>query len=414
MITGHEPEWVADSLVKAINAEVGDLMRDIRQDLHAHPELSFDEYRTASQVRGLMKSWNIPLLEGFGETAVVGVLRSGHGDTAIGLRADMDALPILEANEFKHASIHSGRMHACGHDGHTAMLLGAARYLSQHGGFDGIVYLIFQPAEENGKGARAMIDAGLFTAHPMRFVFGLHNWPGLGAGRFALTSGPIMASSSRLKVTYTGRGGHAALPEQTADPVAAVAALYHALQTVVTRNISAQDSVVLSITQLGGSDNHCVIPDRAWLGGSLRTLEPTTLDRVCDRIREVTEGIGKTFGCSHDLEIEHTVPATLNDVEATTACRDTILGWLGPNWLNDQAEPTMGAEDFAFMLQATPGCYLLLGNGETGETDLTGSRTVCGLHNPNYDFNDGVSPVGAAYWVSLVRHCLAVKSGTEG
>lgn len=403
MTAGARPEWAADALVEAVGRETGELMRGIRHDLHAHPELSFEEHRTAGRVRACLREWGIPVLDGLGETAVVGVLRAGDGSQAIGLRADMDALPIQETNTFGHASRHAGRMHACGHDGHTAMLLGAARYLQRHPDFDGTIYLIFQPAEENGRGARAMIEAGLFRDHPMQAVFGLHNWPGLAAGKFALTAGPIMASSSRVKVTYTGKGGHAALPEQAIDPVAAVAALHQALQTVVTRNTAAHDSVVLSITQLGGSDNHCVIPDQAWLAGSLRTLSPPVLERACARIRDIAQGVAAAFSCTAQVEIEHAVPATINDAGATALCRDAIAQWLGPKWLNDGFIPTMGAEDFAFMLQALPGCYLMLGNGggREGET-----ATVCGLHNPGYDFNDEIAAVGAAYWVRLAGHCL--------
>ncbi|MET4580028.1 M20 aminoacylase family protein [Ottowia thiooxydans] len=407
MMDTNQSEWTSNPLVEAVRREAGDLMRTIRHDLHAHPELSFEEHRTAAKVRELLKTWGIPMLDGLGDTTVVGVLRSGTGTAAIGLRADMDALPIMETNTFEHASRHPGRMHACGHDGHTTMLLGAALYLNQHRDFDGTVYLIFQPAEENGRGARAAIDAGLFRDHPMQAVFGMHNWPGLAAGQFALTSGPIMASSSRVKVTYRGKGGHAALPEQTSDPVAAVATLYQALQTVVSRNTAAQDSVVLSITQLQGSDNHCVIPEQAWLGGSLRTLSPQVLERTCARIQELAQGIAAAFSCTAQVDIEHTVPATINDTHATSLCRDTILSWLGPKWLIDDFTPTMGAEDFAFMLQAVPGCYLMLGNGLGQAGD---AKTVCGLHNPAYDFNDEVAPVGAAYWVSLVNNCMPLAT----
>jgi len=401
--TPATPEWASDPLVAAVQHDAGDLMRAIRRDLHAHPELGFEEHRTAAKVRGCLRTWGIPVIDGFGDTAVVGVLEVGTGRPSIGLRADMDALPIHETNTFAHRSLHPGRMHACGHDGHTAMLLGAAHYLRQHPDFNGRVYLIFQPAEENGCGARAMIEAGLLRDHPMQAVFGMHNWPGLPAGQFALTAGPIMASSSRLKVTYFGKGGHAALPEQAVDPLAAVAALYQTLQTVVSRNLAAHDSVVLSVTQMQGSDNHCVIADHAWLAGSLRTLSPNVLERVCTRIHAAAQGVAQAYACTVQVELEHTVPATINSPHETALCREAILQWLGPKWLHDTFTPTMGAEDFAFMLQAVPGCYLMLGNGSGRAGD---SATVCGLHNPGYDFNDDIAVVGAAWWIRLVSHCL--------
>jgi len=303
----------------------------------------------------------------------------------------------------------AGIRSACAHDGHTAMLLGAAHYLRQHPDFDGRVYLIFQPAEENGLGARAMIEAGLFRKHPMQAVFGVHNWPGLPAGKFALTPGPIMASSSRLKVTYSGKGGHAALPEQAVDPLAAVAALYQTLQTVMSRNLAAHDHAVLSVTQMQGSDNHCVIADQAWLAGSLRTLQPEVLERICTRIHAAAQGVAQAYACTAQVEIEHTVPATINHPHPTALCRDAILQWLGAKWLDDAFAPTMGAEDFAFMLQAVPGCYLMLGNGSG---NAGSSATVCGLHNPGYDFNDAIAVVGAAYWVRLVSHCLPASGSS--
>lgn len=401
---GHSPPTAGEDLIRAVADEFGETLRLIRRDLHAHPELAFEEHRTAALIRERLTEWGIPIVSlPPGSTGVVGILHAGTSDMAIGLRADIDALPIQETGTAAYASRHPGRMHACGHDGHTTMLLGAADYLRQRRDFDGTIYLVFQPAEESGRGARAMIGAGLFADHPMRAVFGIHNWPGLPAGHFALTAGPIMASSSRVKVVFSGRGGHAALPRQAIDPMPAVFAMYGAMQTIVTRNLDASDPVVLSITQMGGSNNHCVIPDDAWLAGSLRTFRHKTLDRVCRRINEVASGVATTYGCTAAVEIEHTVPTTVNNDGMTAVCRSVLTDLVGASRLDTDFVPTPGAEDFAFMLQAVPGCYLMVGNGDGSDENAAAARP---LHNPGYDFNDDVTATGVAYWISLARHCL--------
>ena len=380
----------------------------LRRDIHAHPELAYDEHRTAGLVAERLRAWGIETHTGIGRTGVVGVLKAGSGTRAILLRADMDALPIQEENTFAHRSRHDGKMHGCGHDGHTAMLMAAARHLKQAGGFNGTVYVAFQPAEENGgAGARAMIEDGLFERFPCEAVFGMHNWPGLPAGSFGVCSGPMMAAANAFKITITGRGGHASAPQDCDDPVPALLAIGQALQTILTRSKRPLDAAVISITQVqAGGDVTNIIPGSAWLGGSVRAYSNDVVDLIERRMAELAEPIAAAHGCRAEVYFERRYPALVNTPDETAFCLDVMRDVAGA----DQAqviEPAMASEDFAFMLQAKPGCYAFLGNGD-GEHRLSGHGLgPCMLHNTSYDFNDSLIPVGASYWIRLAQRYLA-------
>ena len=381
-------------------------LTDIRRAIHAWPELAFQEARTADTVARLLESWGIEVHRGLGETGVVGRIAGRGPGRSIGLRADMDALPMPETNTFPHASRNPGVMHACGHDGHTAMLLGAARYLAGHRDFDGVVHVIFQPAEEAGGGARHMIEDGLFEQFPMDAVFGMHNWPGLPAGAFGLTDGPIMASSSTFEITLRGRGAHGAMPHLGVDPVVAAAQLTLAFQTILTRDLDPLESGVISVTQIhtGSADN--VIPDLAVLRGTVRTLSQDTLDLIETRMRDLAGPLAQALRCEADFSFHHEYPATVNHPEQAALCARVLTELVGADRVDAQVRPSMGAEDFAFMLQARPGCYVWIGNG-TGDHRTTGHGLgPCTLHNGSYDFNDAIIPLGAAYWVLLSRRFL--------
>ncbi|GAB3627271.1 amidohydrolase [Pandoraea terrae] len=387
------------SEIDAARAEI----QTLRRDIHAHPELCFEERRTSDVVAEKLTEWGIPIHRGLGTTGVVGILKNGTSDRAIGLRADMDALPIHEANTFSHASKHEGKMHACGHDGHTAMLLAAAQYLQKHRPFDGTVYLIFQPAEEGGGGAREMIKDGLFERFPMEAVFGMHNWPGVPVGTFALTPGPIMASSNEFKITLTGKGTHAGIPHAGIDPVIAAASLAQALQSILTRNKRPIDAAVLSITQIHAGDATNVVPDTAWLGGTIRTFSVEVLDLIETRLRELSEYVSKGFGCSAEVSFHRNYPPTINDPAMAELCAGVMRGIVGEKNVNAKVEPTMGAEDFSFMLLEKPGAYVFIGNGEGDHRDSGHGLGPCNLHNASYDFNDELLPLGGTYWVKLVE-----------
>lgn len=373
----------------------------IRRDLHAHPELCYNEQRTADVVAGKLTEWNIPVIRGMGITGVVGVLKKGSGERAIGLRADMDALPVQELNKFAHASRHEGKMHACGHDGHTAMLLGAARHLSLHGDFDGTVYLIFQPAEEGGAGAQRMIDDGLFEQCPMEAVFGMHNWPGMTAGQFGVTPGPMMASSNEFEVIVKGKGSHAAQPHKSVDPVMIAVQIAQSWQTIVARNINPNDSAVLSITQIHSGSATNVIPDEATLIGTVRTFSVDVLDLIEERMRDIAHHTGAAFGAEIDFRFHRNYPPLVNHPKETAIAVSVMQAMSGIDNVNATVEPTMGAEDFAFMLQNKPGCYVFLGNGSGDHRDGGHGLGPCNLHNASYDFNDDLLPIGASYWVNL-------------
>jgi amidohydrolase len=373
-------------------------LTDIRRDLHAHPELAFEEHRTADLVARHLEGLGIEVHRGIGRTGVVGVVRGARGLRAIGLRADMDALPIAERNDFTHKSRHEGCMHACGHDGHTTMLLGAAEVLAARRDFEGTVYLIFQPAEEGEGGGRAMVEDGLFERFPMEAVFGMHNWPGMPAGHFAVHTGPVMASADRFDIEIRGHGAHAAMPHLGTDPVAAGAALVQAVQTIVARTLDPIDAAVVSVTQFHAGEAYNVIPDRAQLAGTVRAFSETVQTRIEQRLMELCDGIAAAFGVKVSLDYRRGYPPTINTPAEAALCADVARALAGADAVRTDARPSMGAEDFAFFLQKKPGAYVWVGNGP-GEGG-------CTLHNPNYDFNDEIIPAGVAYWVELVRRIL--------
>ena len=378
----------------------------LRRDLHAHPELCFNECRTANLVAAKLTEWGIPIHRGLGTTGVVGIIQHGTSDRAIGLRADMDALPMAEANTFAHASVYPGKMHACGHDGHTAMLLAAAQYLSSHRDFDGTVYLIFQPAEEGGGGAREMIKDGLFDKFPMDAVFGLHNWPGFKTGQFAASPGPVMASSNEFKITIRGKGGHAAMPHNALDPVPVACQLVQAFQTIISRNVKPIDAGVVSVTMIHAGEATNVIPNHCELQGTVRTFSVAVLDLIEQRMRVMAEHICAASGLSADFAFKRNYPPTINSVKEAEFCQQVMADIVGADNVLAQ-EPTMGAEDFSYMLQEKPGCYAFIANGDGDHRDLGHGGGPCMLHNPSYDFNDDLLPLGATYWVRLAERWLA-------
>jgi hippurate hydrolase len=374
----------------------------LRRDLHAHPELAFEETRTAAVVAEHLKRLGLEVHEGIAKTGVVACLRAGNGTRAIGLRADMDALPLPEMNTFPHHSRHPGRMHACGHDGHTAMLLGAAEALvrlKDAGGFDGTVHFIFQPAEEHEGGGRVMVEEGLFERFPMQMVFGLHNWPGLPAGSIAVHEGPVMAGADRFEIAITARGAHAAMPHQGTDAILAGSALVQALQSLVSRQTDPLDAAVVSVTrfQAGHADN--ILPERAVLGGTVRSFRPELQDALEEGMRRVCNGIEMVHRVQIDLQYARGYPPTVNAPEPAFICREVARQVIEGEQVHTHLKPSMGAEDFAYLSRVVPGCYVWLGNG-MGEGG-------CMLHSPHYDFNDAVIPTGIRYWVRLVERVLA-------
>jgi hippurate hydrolase len=380
-------------------------LQAIRRDLHAHPELAFQESRTSQIVAERLAAWGVEVHRGLAKTGVVGVVkgRKSASGRAVGLRADMDCLPIHETADIPHKSQHAGRMHACGHDGHTTMLLGAARYLAETREFDGTAFAIFQPAEENGGGGKVMVDEGLFERFPADEIYALHNWPGLPPGRIAVRPGPVMAATDEIAITVRGRGGHAAMPQLTVDPVVASAQIIAALQTIASRNTNPLDAIVVSVCSMETSQVGVfnVIPDFVKLIGTVRSFRPETRDLAEKRAQEIARGVAQALGCSAEFQYTRGYPATVNaEREALFAAQvgESVFG--RGNVITD-AEPTMGGEDFSFMLQARPGAYVFLGQG--------GGPNNCTLHNPGYDFNDEVIPLGAGYLASLVEHSLPLK-----
>jgi len=393
------------NIIDSISAQ-SDVIARIRKDIHAHPELRFEEHRTADLVAQQLTAWSIPIHRGLGGTGVVGIIKNGASDRALGLRADMDALPILEKNTFEHASRHQGKMHACGHDGHTAMLLGAAQHLAQYRHFDGTVYLIFQPAEEGGGGAREMIRDGLFEQFPMQAVFGMHNWPGMAAGTFAVSPGPVMASSNEFKVTIQGKGGHAALPHTTLDPVPVACQMVQAFQTIITRNKKPIDAGVISVTMIHAGEATNVVPDRCELQGTVRTFTLEVLDMIEARMRQIAEHTCAAQGLTCTFEFLRNYPPTINAAAEAEFAKEVMTDLVGLDQVLVQ-EPTMGAEDFAYMLQAKPGAYCFIGNGDGDHRSVGHGAGPCTLHNPSFDFNDALLPLGASYWVRLVERWLS-------
>jgi hippurate hydrolase len=381
----------------------------LRRDIHAHPELCFQEHRTADLVAAKLTEWGIPVHRGLGVTGVVGIVKAGTSSRAIGLRADMDALPMQESNTFPHASTYPGKMHACGHDGHTVMLLAAAQHLATQRDFDGTVYLIFQPAEEGGGGAREMIKDGLFDRFPMEAVFGLHNWPGSPVGKFAASSGPVMASSNEFKISIHGKGGHAAMPHNALDPVPVACQLVQSFQTIVSRSVKPIDAAVISVTMIHTGEATNVIPNSCELQGTVRTFTVEVLDMIEQRMRVMAEHTCAASGMHADFEFRRNYPPTINSASEAEFCRKVMADIVGVENVQAQ-EPTMGAEDFSYMLQAKPGCYAFIANGDGDHRAIGHGGGPCMLHNPSYDFNDDLLPLGATYWVRLAERWLKKPS----
>jgi amidohydrolase len=390
-----------DPMLKSITAMAND-MRAVRHDIHRHPELAYREDRTAALIAGQLRSWGIEVHERVGHTGVVGVLQAGQSSRAIGLRADMDALPIQENSGVAHASVHDGVMHGCGHDGHTTMLLTAARYLAQTRRFDGRVHLIFQPAEEGQAGAHAMIEDGLFKRFPCAEVYALHNWPSLPAGTIATRPGPIMAAADRFEITVRGPGGHAAQPHLTSDAILCAAQIVTAANTLVARRIPPSANAVLSVTRIQGGSSHNVLPADVQLTGTVRTFDPAVQDRLEAALRELVDGTAKAAGCTATVEYLRYYPATINDADCANHVLEASRALFGSAMVPDA--PAATSEDFAFMLREVPGAYVWLGQGSATHT--------APLHDPRYDFNDDVLATGAALLVSLAERRLA--TGVQG
>jgi len=395
-------------LIESIVADASSIAA-VRRDLHAHPELCFKEVRTSDLIASKLADWGIEVHRGLGTTGIVGVIRNGNSSRAVGLRADIDALPMTEHNRFAHASRHAGRMHACGHDGHTAMLLAAAKHLASHRNFDGTVYLVFQPAEEGGGGAREMIKDGLFERFPMDAIFGAHNWPGLGVGQFALCPGATFASSNEFEIRIRGKGAHAAMPHNGIDPVPVACQMVQAFQTILTRNKHPLDTGVISVTKIHAGEAVNVVPDDCVLEGTVRTFSEEVLELIERRMQTIAEATCAAFDAQCEFSLRRQYPATVNHVAETDFARRVLGELVGPQNVLD-FRPTMGAEDFSFFLQAKPGCYFLIGNGDGDHRDGGHGVGPCMLHNPSYDFNDDLIPLGGSAWVRIAEAWLASPS----
>lgn len=385
----------------AIANEIQQLHADLRQwrrHLHQFPETAFEETRTAQFIADKLTSFGLDVHQGLGRTGVVATLSAGNSDHKIALRADMDALFIQEQNTFAYRSRHDGKMHACGHDGHSAMLLGAARYLSEHRNFNGTVHFIFQPAEEGRAGARQMIEDGLFDKFPVDCVFGMHNFPDIPLGHFAVKAGAMMASFDCFEITLTGQATHAAMPHLGNDAIVASAQLINALQTIVSRTLNPADPAVVSITQIHAGNTWNAIPESVVLRGTFRCFSSSVQTTIANKITQLVNGICGSFDLSADIRFNPEnagYPVTFNTGAETAIALKAAQAVAGEDCVNQQPIPSMGSEDFAFMLQEKPGCYIWIGNGS--------SENSCLLHNPHYDFNDEILPVGMAYWVKLVE-----------
>ena len=373
------------------------LVTDWRQQLHQIPELGYKETKTSAFVAQKLREIGVDEVhEGLGKTGLVAVIRGRDPEgKTIGLRADMDGLPIEEAQDHAYKSQHPGRMHACGHDGHTAMLLGAAKHLAETRNFKGTVYLIFQPAEEGGAGAKAMIRDGLFDRCPCDEVYGMHNLPGLGVGQFAIRPGGIMASPDGFDIEILGRGGHAAMPHQSTDPIYIASLIVQALQGLVSRELDPLAQAVISVTQIQAGNTHNVIPDSAKIGGTIRTLDAAVRDQLERRLGEVARGIAATYGATANVTVRRSYPVTVNHRAETTQAADAAAALVGEDQVERACTPLMGGEDFAYMLEERPGAYIFIGNGDSA-----------GLHHPAYNFNDTAIPYGVAYWTQLVENRL--------
>lgn len=370
----------------------------IRHEIHSHPELGFEEMRTADLVANCLRGWGYSVHRGLGRTGVVGTLANGEG-RSIGLRADMDALPIQEESGLPYASRTKGKMHACGHDGHTAILLAAAKYLSENRSFDGTVHLIFQPAEEGLGGAKEMLDQGLFELFPCDAIFALHNMPGLPAGKLGFLPGPFLSSSDTATIVIRGRGGHGAIPHEAIDPVVVCSSLVMAIQSIVSRNVNPLDSAIVTVGEIRAGEAPNVIPDSAQMRLSIRAFDPVTRDLLQHRITALAEAHAAGFGARAEVCYERRYPVLVNHEAETEFAREVALEWLGEDGLIQNMRPVTASEDFSYLLEARPGCYLIVGNG-----DHEGS---CMVHHPKYDFNDASLPVAATYWVKLVERFLS-------
>jgi amidohydrolase len=379
-----------------------DELTEWRRDIHAHPELGFEEHRTADLVASKLAAFGCEVRRGVGRTGVVGTLKLGGSSRSIGLRADMDALPMEESNDFPHRSRNPGRMHACGHDGHTTMLLGAARYLAETSDFDGTVHFIFQPAEEGLGGSLAMLEDGLFDRFPCDAVFGMHNRPGLAVGKFAIRTGSMMAGGATFDITINGFGGHAARPQSTIDPVLIACQIATALQSIVSRIVDPIDTAVLSITQVVGGDAYNVIPQQAFLRGTVRTFRSETMTLIRDSMERMAIGIAAGFGATASLDFKILFAPLVNNGEEAKFVADVAAELVGGANVDRNLDPIMASEDFSFMLEARPGAYINIGNGDGG----------CQVHNPAYDFNDAALPLGASLFARLVERRLARVNST--
>ena len=389
------------TLLAPIVAEA-ETFKAIRRDIHAHPELCYTEHRTAKIVVDQLTAMGIEVHQGIGVTGVVGVIKGLRPGAGIALRADMDALPLQERNQFDHVSQYAGKMHACGHDGHTATLLCAAGYLAKKRDFSGTVYLIFQPAEEGGAGAKAMMADGLFERFSIDEIYGYHNWPGYPQGTVGIVAGPMMASASEFEIKVLGKGAHAAMPQLGADPLLVAFQLVQGLQSIVTRNINPLESVVLSVTKIHCGDATNIIADDCMVEGTVRCFSEDVLKAIETRMGKISQDLCAAFECEGQLVFERSYPATINHVAQAQYMREVAVNVLGQDQVVDFT-PTMGSEDFSFFLQEKPGCYFALGNGDGDHRDILHGMGPCTLHNPSYDFNDALIPIGASLWAKLVE-----------
>ena len=379
-------------------SEFHDDMTRWRRDIHAHPETAFEETRTSDVVANLLEEFGMEVHRGLATTGVVGTLKAGTSDRRVGLRADLDALHIHEKNTFDHRSQNDGKMHACGHDGHTTMLLGAAKYLAEMKNFDGTIHFIFQPAEENEGGGRVMIEDGLFDLFPCDEVYGMHNAPGIEVGKFAVREGPFLAAFDIFEITVTGMGTHAAMPDRGIDPMIPVAQIISGLQAIPSRETSPLNAAVVSVTQVHGGDTWNVIPDTVVLRGTCRWFDKEVRDLLEPAMKRIADGIAAAHRCSAELRYERRYPATVNTPEHTGFAASVAENLVGAGNVDRDFQPDMGSEDFAFMLEEKPGCYILIGNGP--------EEGGCLLHNPHYDFNDEILPLGASYWARIAENAL--------
>lgn len=397
-------ELSAPYLRHSLSERVGEFIA-LRREIHAHPELAFQEHRTAALVARKLTDWGYEVATGLGSTGVVGTLRRGRGSRRLGIRADMDALPITEATGHAWSSQTPGVMHACGHDGHTATLLAAARHLAKHGDFDGTLHLIFQPAEEGAAGAVRMMDDGLFERFPCDTLFALHNMPGSPTGHFTFRAGATMASSDNVTITLQGIGGHGAMPHTTADPLVAASSIVMALQTVVSRNVDPLHTAVVTVGALQAGQANNVIPDQATLKLSVRALDPEVRSLLKQRIHELVTQQAASYRVRADIDWQDGYAVLINDSACTTLAVELATRLFGAERVTPQGAPITASEDFAFMLQRVPGCYFFVGNGAAG------TPGACMVHNPGYDFNDDIIADGAAFWSALVHEVLAPANG---